>query len=250
MKIPKKINPDRIKDSIIEIRYTSKLPFEILLGIFFGALDDSFTYSGNPLIEQQIPTSFRVGELPEEVKLSLGNQHLFYNDKIKIQFQPKSIIFNCLHEYILWDNYKGQIENVLSQLHSTNLIDQYNRIGVRYISQYPDYDLQDIIKFSFTFGMPNIQSDTYRFRSEFMWDSLRVILNLSNKSPVLTQEDVNFPPSIVKVSLIDIDVILDGFIESQLDKLIEKLVQTQLKEKEVFFNLLKESYLESLKPEY
>lgn len=234
MKIPKKIHPDRIKDAIIEIRYTSKLPFEILLGIFFGALDDTYIYTGNLLGEQQFPAPFPGSDLTKGIKFSLGSQNLFHNDKIKIQLQPNSVIFNCLNEYILWENYKAEIERVLSQLHATNTINQYNRIGVRYISEYPDCDLQDCIKFSFTFGMPNIQSETYQFRSEFVWDGFRVILNLSNNIPIIKQGDgVNLPIA-AHVSLIDIDVISDGFIETHLDNLMERLIQAQMKEKKSF----------------
>jgi hypothetical protein len=49
MKLPKKITPDRIKDAIVEVKYSSKYPFEVIVGLIFKALDDSYKYTNRPL---------------------------------------------------------------------------------------------------------------------------------------------------------------------------------------------------------
>jgi hypothetical protein len=41
------------------------------------------------------------------------------------------------------------------------------QVGVRYISEYEKKDLKDCIKFNFSFGLPQVQSETTAFRSEF-----------------------------------------------------------------------------------
>jgi uncharacterized protein (TIGR04255 family) len=249
MKIPKKISPDRIKDAIVEVKYTSKIPFEVALGMFYNSLDETYLYTNRPIGKQQIPGALP-SNLLEKIEIQFGNRALFYNDKIKIELQPNSIIFNCLNEYISWDIYKIEIEKVLSQLSKAVVIEAYNRVGVRYISEYPDIDLKDCVKFSFTFGMPEIVSDTYSFHSEFKLDSLRIILNLNNKLPVLSPKNSTSLLSITPVSNIDIDVIMENITVSDYKELLECIERTQMKEKEVFFNLLNDNFLASLNPIY
>ena len=249
MKIPKQISPDRIKDSIVEIRYSSKLPFEVAIGLFYKSLDDSYTYTNRPIGKQQIPTLFP-SNLPQELTLSFGNQSLFFNDKIKIQLQPNSIVFNCLNDYVGWDNYKIEIEKVLVQLASVNVIDSFSRIGVRYISEYQNINLKDCVKFSFTFGMPDIQSDTYSFHSEFMFSNLKVLLNLNHKLPVVKSKNSTTQLSIVQLSVIDIDVIMENVNETDIEKFIKQIEVVHQKEKEVFFSLLKDDFLKTLNPVY
>ncbi len=54
----------------------------------------------------------------------------------------------------------------------------------------------------------------------------------------------------IPTSIIDIDIIKEGFVEVELIKLLEEINIAQRKQKEIFFNLLKDSYLSTLNPEY
>jgi uncharacterized protein (TIGR04255 family) len=248
MKIPKKISPDRIKDSIVEIRYSSNLPYEVIIGLLFQSLDESYTYTNRPL-GKQLLSAASPNNLQQEITLSLGGQILFYNDKIKIQLLPQSIIFNCLSNYIGWASYRVEIEKALAQFSKANVFLEYNRLGVRYISEYVKTDLKDCVKFSFTFGMPNISSESYTFNSQFKYKDYRVILNLNNRIPVINQTIQN-QSIITPVSLIDIDVILENIKIDTFPELVVRLDEAHSGEKEIFFNLLKEEFLSSLNPEY
>jgi uncharacterized protein (TIGR04255 family) len=243
MKIPKKITPDRIRDSIVEVRYNTHVPYEALIGIFYQAVKDSFKYSNRPLGKQQFPIS--APALPQEITLSLGGLSLFHNDKIKVQLQPNSIIFNCVGDYVGWENYKSEIEKAITIFSNSIEIESYSRLGIRYISEYPNYDLVDCVKFNFTFGMPDIKSDTYSFRSEFKWEEYKVILNFNNKLLVVRKHGKQ-PTS---TSIIDLDVI-ENINEKDLKTLLTKLDRIHSKEKEVFFNIIDEKFLETLNPEY
>jgi len=247
MKIPQKIYPDRITNAIVEVRYTSKIPFEILVGLFFNALDDTYNY-----INKLNPTSKNQSE-PDQIGIHLSSsQFLFYNDKIKIQLQPNSIVFNCIKSYILWSNYLPEIEKVLKQLLTTNGIESFVRIGLRYISEYPNIDLQSCIKFSFSFGMPEIQSKTYSFKSEFEYKGNKIVLNLHNKLPVLKNNSSNNLPDTQQLTLIDIDVIKSDikFPAQDFQSLISNIDTVHSSEKEIFFKLLNDEFLNTLNPVY
>jgi len=249
MNIPKKISPDRIKDAIVEVKYSTNIPFEVVIGMFYKSLDETYYYTNRPLGKQQLTGVLPVNFL-EKIEIQIGNRALFYNDKIKIELQPNSIIFNCLNDYISWDIYKPEIEKVLSQLSNAGVIETYTRVGVRYISEYPNIDLKDCVKFSFSFGMPDIVSDTYTFHSEFKNGGLRIILNLNNKLPIVNSKNPSTQLPITQISNIDIDVIMENLALVNNKELLESIETTHLKEKEVFFNLLNENFLASLNPVY
>lgn len=249
MKIPKKISPDRIKDSIVEIKYTSKLPFEVALGIFYKSLDDTYTYTNRPVGKQQLPNALPLNLL-EKFEIQVGSRPLFFNDKIKIELQPNSIIFNSLNDYVSWDVYKFEIKKVLSQISMAGVVENYTRIGIRYISEYPNIDLKDCVKFSFSFGMPDIISDTFTFHSEFKQNDLRIILNISNNLSVLSPKSSSNQLAISQLSNIDIDVIMENITEQSFESLLSKIEVVHQKEKEVFFNLLSETFLATLNPIY
>ncbi len=244
MKLPRKIDPDRIKDSIVEVKFTSQLPYEIYLGQIYQSLDETYKYTNRPTLGQkniQLPVDF-----PRELKLTFGAPlSLFFNDKIKFEIQPGSIVFNCIENYINWDIYFPEIVKVLNQIHTSNCIVSYNRIGLRYISEYSEIDLTSITKFSFSFGMPDISSENYSFRSEYKEDNFRVILNLSNKIPVLNEDSQK-----KTVSSIDIDVISENFEINDLASLFAIIDKVHTIEKTTFFKLLQENFLKSLNPIY
>lgn len=244
MKLPRKIDPDRIKDSIVEVKFTSHLPYEIYLGQIYQSLDETYKYTNRPTLGQkniQLPVDF-----PRELKLTFGAPlSLFFNDKIKFEIQPGSIVFNCIENYINWDIYFPEIVKVLNQIHTSNCIVSYNRIGLRYISEYSEIDLTSITKFSFSFGMPDISSENYSFRSEYKEDNFRVILNLSNKIPVLNEDSQK-----KTVSSIDIDVISENFEINDLASLFAIIDKVHTIEKTTFFKLLQENFLKSLNPIY
>jgi uncharacterized protein (TIGR04255 family) len=244
MKLPRKIDPDRIKDSILEVRFNSNLPYEIYLGQIYNSLDETYTYTNRPPIGQkniQLPT-----DSSRELKLTFGAPvSLFFNDKIKFEIQQGSVIFNCVDKYITWEIYFPEVLKVLNQIFSSKCITSFNRVGVRYISEYPDTDIKSITKFDFSFGMPDILSDNYSFRSEYVKDNCRVILNLSSKIPSLNTDVVR-----KTISIIDIDVIKDNLEILDLESIVEIIDSCHNLEKVTFFKLLKEDFLLSLNPKY
>jgi uncharacterized protein (TIGR04255 family) len=260
MKIPKLISPDNLKDAIVEVKYAAtKTPFEVAIGLFYKSLDDTYTYTNRPVGIPQLP-NWPIGisqlpitlplYLPPELKLTFGGQSFFYNNKIKIELKPNSIIFNCFKEYITWKKYKPEIEKVLSQLAKANIIENYTRVGIRYVNVYPDIDFKDCIKFSYTLGMPEINSETYTFHSEFKVDDLKVNLNLSNKLQTISAKSIPGQVAVTPVSIIDVDVIKDNFNETEYKNILPYIETIHTKEKEIFFNLLEDKFLETLNPIY
>jgi len=246
MHLPKKISPDNIREAVVEVKYLSNLPFEVLVGLFFNTLDNTYTYTNKPLQPPAITPSF----YGQEITFKIGNLSLFYNNKISIQVSPNVFVFSSLNQYIGWDDYFPEIKKALSQFENSNQIKKWTRVGVRYISEYAKRDLKDCIKFNFSFGLPQVQSETTAFRSEFNYNNSRVILNLNNRVPVIKQKLSNKQPEIIPTSIIDIDVIKDNLEISNLEELLNVINDNHTNEKEVYFGMLTNEYLNSLNPQY
>lgn len=249
MNLPIKITPDSIRDSIIEIKYSSPIPFEVLVGFIYSALDNSYKYTNQPNTlnkNQQIALQQEQGV----VEFQLGVQNLFFTDTVKLDIRPNSLIFNCLNGYKGWNIYKAEIEKTLEQISKIKEIEKYNRIGVRYISEYPETDITNCTKFNFSFGIPNVVSDTYVFRTEFMSNNFRVILTLQHKAQILTGKLDNNIAETKPISIIDIDVIADNLSFESYAELLLLIDKIHTTEKEIFFDIMDEEYLKTLNPVY
>ena len=238
MQLPKKISPDSILDATVEIRYTSSTPFILIVGLVFGSLDDSYSFT------TQQPN---INGIPSE--LIQSNSNIFYTDKIKFELRPNSISFHCVNKYLGWSVYFEEISRTLRQIAKIKEIDNFSRIGIRYISQYPSKKLKDISNFTFTFGMNTIESELFAFRSEFILDIYRVILNIQNSAPTNSFNSKNNSTDSI-FSLIDVDVILDRINITSMDELLKEIDNAHKTEKEVFFNILKQEFLLTLNPIY
>lgn len=236
MKLPKKIYPDRIKDAIVEFRIESAKPFEVVLGLILDKVIESQSY-------KFINSS---NNIPLEIQEISGRKFLFYNDNIKFHLTAKTITVNCFSTYISWDSYREELKKVIILIHGVVSDIKIKRIGLRYVSEYIDMNLKDCLKFNFTFGYPDIASNQFSFNSEFPYKKGLIILTLRNSMPAII-DNKN-----VKLSHIDIDVIKKGLDVSFVynSELINLLEEVHSYEKEVFFNLLNDSFLNSLQPTY
>lgn len=237
MQVPKKISPDRIVDSIVEIKYNTKAPFEVVIGMIFNALDSSYLYTN-----RHLPKVNFGGNIP------ILNVPIFYNEFIKIELQPNSIIFNCIKNYIGWGNYKAEIEKALHQILTANsIIESFIRIGVRYVSEYENMSISDITKYSFTFGMPLVISKSYGFNTQFEYDGMNVVVNLKNNTPLLLP---NHQQKVTTISNIDVDVIKQIDKITSVENLIPEIEKVKQNQKIVFFSMLSENFLKTLDPQY
>lgn len=246
MKLPVKIHPDRIRDSIVQVFFTSKIPFEPSIGYFYSILiEKGFRYSNQPF-------PFPQNNLMQanELLVNLGAQYFFFNDEVKIQFQNnKSVVFNCTNSYIGWAKYIKIISDTLASFQQANIIENYIRIGIRYISEFPDTDILEKINFKFDLKCCGNPLDTGLFRMEWTEQPYSIKLNLVSKAQILPLAVPNAETSKF-ISLIDVDIIQQGFQISSTSEFIDIVNKTHQKQKIVFFTLLNEDFLTTLNPVY
>lgn len=241
-----KIEPDNIKDSVVEIKYESELPFELVLGLIYNALSKDFKSTKSNTGNQ----TFKVpGGSDTSLELRIGKQEetILSDDEVSIKLLPNSIIFNCINGYILWPNYFEKIQKALTKIHQAKVVSSFIRVGLRYINQYVGMSIEDLVKFDFQFGIPEVESFKYNFRTEFIFEDYLVILSLIKNTASKIVGDGQ-KTALIPLSFIDIDVIKKDFNIDKLDELFEVIDRAHDIEKNLFFNkLLKAEYKKKIK---
>jgi len=237
MKLPNKITPDNLIDTVVEIRYMLNVPFELVLGTFYTVLNDNFEY---------VPTSVPLSNSQNQINgLIIGAKPLWMaNENFKIQITENSIIFNTINQYQGWNIYFEMIKNVLQKLMSVPAIHSFNRVGIRYICKYDSISLFTKLKGKVTLFSDDFEMDNATLRFEYFQSEKRIIVNLSNNIKIEHNSSDDF------YSLVDIDVI--SVLPNSTDiQLIHKTIdETHAKEKEIFFGLFHEDFIKTLNPEY
>lgn len=250
MQLPIKITPDRIRDSIVQVSFNTNYPFEALIGMLYKPLLDlGFIYTNRVLPKPRGKSG--ITAVSEQLfEVNVPPQHFFFNDEVKVQlFQNYSFIFNCLGDYIGWDKYISAIKLFIEEARKKIEFSCFNRVGIRFISEFPNIDVFNITNFNLEMQGMSKPLLTGNFKVEWFDNPYNVIVTLASKSslPAFNRLD---SAQINGVSLIDIDIIqkdLDLTTEEGLFRIIE---DNHLKQKELFFGLLKDEFLRTLNPEY
>ncbi len=247
MTLPKKITPDRIRDSIVQVFYTSTIPFDPMIGYLYSIMGGMGLQYTNRSLR---PSKDILSTAEVNSELLMIPQHFFFNEEIKIQLhQNGSLIFNCVNSYIGWTKYFSFIKDVILKLSDHQLFNSFNRIGIRYISEFPNIDI--LTKIKFHFEMSSIKTDISNgsFRLEWEEESYKIITNIGSKLPIssiIEEEDTR----IDYVSLIDLDIIRQDLAITNSSDLFKIIDIAHAKEKKLFFELLKDDFLVTLNPEY
>lgn len=221
MNSPEKDIVTNITDSIIEIKYQTVFPFELLIGLFFDALDDTYNYQ---------PVSV---EKPEGIEIGL-NRSIFSNDKIRFEIHPNKIVFNFnVGQYTDWWAYKAEVLKVLNQLSTINCFDSFSGLSLRYIRQYPNTNLSTIIQFTPPAYITKSEVARYNFKSEFTLGQLNVISNYTNNLPVMfTDSEPGF------MTVININVVNPELDLKDVESLSEALESVNNANSSFFYDLL------------
>jgi uncharacterized protein (TIGR04255 family) len=237
-KIPKKLTPDLLMETILEVKFTSNVHFEIFIGKMYNVLSDQgYNYSS--------PTMDDLGtnDPRKQITVNLNTlQPIFENDEVTIKLTPNSIIFNCTKGYIGWDKYFPVIKNVLSIINELDLIKVYHRIGLRYINSLKNINIYDNLIDEVRITIADYKTRSTAFLTVIEDEVFNINLKVENDVKLKDQPD--------SVSLLDIDVYLFNEKGIKFDQIFNLVDEAHNKEKEVFVYLLKKEFIATLNPEY
>ena len=233
-----KLEPDNLRDTLVEIRYEALYDFSILKGLFYTAFKD--TAKATSLLKSmsvQFPGS-------EPVKLGFPEVLDFHQGSVKFSFVEERIYFNTIGSYPGWKIFGPIIASVLSTLDKLQLITKVSQVGLRYISDHPECVLHDIAHL--TAQLPTVAAEIRQTMLRFETRHEEDIVTLTLSDTLLQNQERLIPQAVV-----DIDVVRKfGVMGESLLACQSVIDALHHRQKAVFVNLLKDEYLTSLNAKF
>lgn len=242
MRIPIKLNLCPIIESVFEIRFDSKLDANIVFALIYGKLKDDF-----PKIEalplSEMPASLRDTD-PDLKYQPAYKLHYKDNDNIVLQICAKSVGFSFTPEYCGWKEFSSFVKHYLSVIHETGVVGRVVRIGFRVIN-FIDGNVFDgeKIRLKIHLGKEEIPYKETSIKTVFSDGDYHSTVSIVNNAQLKKVAPVR------SGSVIDVDT-FSVSCERFFDNASDFLENIHKVEKNVFFSLLTDQYLESMQPEY
>jgi uncharacterized protein (TIGR04255 family) len=232
--LPKKINPCPITEAIVELRFESKVPREVMVGIIYNKFKTRYP-NLSPLPITQLSVDF----IESQPNLKYAPYYSLKNNDYTFQIGPRCFSLVCPKEYKSWKSYYNEIKWVFKHVNDLEIIKAPERLGVRYVNFFKGINIFEKIKTDLTLGGNSLIKNVNTLRTEFNIEKFRCIYQISNNSYFLNTD---------KGSSVDIDLIFEKNIDiANCESLIDDAHGI---EKKLFFGVLQEDFLESLNPEY
>jgi len=240
MKIPKKITPCPITESIIEIRFDSEIPPDAIFGVVYDSFKEIFPNKPKNLPILQLPSQIR----NNDPNLLYKPHYRLSDNTFLFQVGPKSISLINQGEYVGWSVFSPKIKECFQKVKEIQIIKSTKRFGLRYVNFFEELNIYDKINLKLLLNEKSLTSNKIVLRTSLPKEEFICNLRISNDSK-MKQDDVEKPGSII-----DIDVYREedgSSIIEQFDRILEESHNT---EKELFFSSLKEEFLQNFNPEY
>ena len=137
-----------MKDTLVEIRFLSGIPQELILGSALSVLSPlGFKYVLASTPNSNKDLSISLGDNQQIVLGFGGNGGFFIKGDVRIQLAGNLIVFNCTSDkYMGWTDYSNMIFDTIESLLQKAVIGNINRASIRYISEFKDMEIFSGIK--------------------------------------------------------------------------------------------------------
>lgn len=231
--LPKSLENCPILDSLIEIRFESKVHPNAIFGIIYSALDSEFKNVENlPIL--QIPEPIRMAD-PD---LKYKPLYRIFNKEFVVQIGSDVITVGSYPKYVGWTRFSNKIISILNTIEELNVIKKVERFGLRYINFFSE-NIFDKINLGINLDSNKELKNTI-IKTEIQQGYYKSILQITNNA----EAENTFG------SVIDIDTYKTKGLQNFFNDKHDIINEAHNKEKKLFFSLLKDDYLQSLKPKY
>lgn len=236
-RLPKKISPNPLISSTIEVRFSSTLSSDETLSAIRPKFDNEFP-------------NLHIRDLPinedSNPELNYIAQYILSNDDYLVFIDKNVIAFENRREYHLWDNYFPLVIKYLQILSDTISIKEITRVGLRYVSFFNVVNkLSDSFNFDFYIPLEDYKLENELFRTQLCKEDTNILLHIV-KNAEITRNGL-----LEKGTLVDIDVSQLLHLPTSVDSELFQIINTlHSEEKNLFFSLLREEFLKKFNLEY
>lgn len=240
-KHPTRLKNPPIIESIVEIRFNSSLPNEVVFGVFYSLIKDRY----NEI--EELNTAKIPKEIIEKEETLKFAPHYVLRSKEKslmLMIGPKVLVFkyqkhqNSTILYPGWHDYMyKEIIDTLSQLTGQGYIKEVLRIGLRAID-FIEEDIFGKLKLSISMTGRELNKLEKSFRFNIKEDDFNNTIAISNSSLLMIKGQPN------KGSTIDIDTSSENKITENIQDYLSEVIKNGHEvNKDLFFSLLKDEYI-------
>ena len=234
MKLPKKIDPCPIIDALVEIRFSTSIHPNAVFGLIYNTIKSDFENVENlPIL--QLPEAIR----SSDQNLKYKPHYKVISKDIVVQIGPNVISISSYPEYIGWSAFSSKIYDILSKIKAVDIITEIHRIGTRYINFFEE-DIYKNINLNIHLNDEQINYKNTVIRSEFDQGKYKSTLQIANNANNNGRVG----------SIIDIDTFIITDIKHFFNNMEDFINNGHKKEKQLFFSLLKNEFLETLNPQF
>lgn len=230
------------RESTVELRFTSDIPSEAILGFVFQKLQNKYS----------TPKSLPIMQLPQDVRerdpnLRFAPFYIMENESFQINIGPRVLAIINRTPYVGWEKYYSEIRSILSELANIGLFKTITRLGVRYINFFDaTFDMLSLDNIKLVVKSPFDNFSNTSYTTLVNVDDFTSMLKLQADSTIIMQNHQ------YQGTVIDIDT-FKNFQDTVFDieNVLELFNRAHRIEKKVFFSLLTEKFkTETLGAEY
>lgn len=228
--IPKRITPDRLTDTIVEIEITSKFNKAMIESLMLEAIGH---YQDSEFVKYEIS----------------NGEYLYANDTFRFCVTNNAISFNIVGGYPGWITYFCFIKRALQGLrHFENFV-SFKKVRVNYISNFPEISVFDIWD-----GTPIILHNIPPHLERSF--ELKFGIYEKNTKKKIARADINLRDNLhlkdsdSNYSQIDIALESDDIKSKNVEDALEVLDIIHNEQKKAFYRLLSEDFINKLNPEW
>ena len=236
---PTKITPDPIIDAVVEFRFESEIPPDAILGMLFSVVRNEFSNF----------TKLPIAEIPEEIRrndpqLKFAPCYQSISNGYRLNVGPSVISLGKIGEYVGWkEHFYPFLRKLINKLEESGIVKNFTRIGIRYIDFFAT-DIFEKITLSIKLKDKPLVAKQTTISTIFEQDELITRVNIQNNTVVTRDKNKTTG------SVIDTDTFFEPKQSISFAEVIELVDKQHEVSLNVFFDLLKPTFLETLNPEY
>ncbi len=240
MTFPKNITPSPLKEAAVEIRFDSSLPADAVFGVVYSSLMETYTGVENlPIL--QLPETIR----NRDENLIFQPHHKLKREKFVAQIGPRVFSLSMIPPLTSWSEFLPELVTVFDKIGKARFISNVTRLGLRYINHFEGAILGKL-NLELSIMGNSIEEGELYIRNTFPHGDFSVLLQIVN----FTELREKIGNDVKKYSAIDTDVSVSGNNLDFFSNIESLLNNAHMVQKETFFGLLKDDFLQTMKPEY
>ncbi len=240
MNLPNNINPNPLQEAAVEIRFDSSLPPDAVFGVVYSSLRETYPEVENlPIL--QIPEAIR----NRDENLIFQPHHKLKKENFVAQVGPRVFSLSMTPPLTSWSEFLPELVTVFEKIGNAQFISKVTRLGLRYINHFEGAILSHLNLELKIMGNSIEDSELY-VRNIFPSGDYSILLQVVNSTERLRKGDTDA----TIYSAIDTDVSISGTELDFFTRIKELLNNAHAVQKETFFGLLKDDFLQTMNPEY